>query len=417
MVNGKETLFENIYEAKKQILASEKVSLENDIRRKEPLVTFSPFSGQIIQSDSLDYSPTDIYNNASEDKFVVKRLTSGRYALSPNLKNRYFLFRGESSFHPESRPTLFRDSSKTYYLDSNIHGDEMRLLILSHPLVQLLDLGVEIGGRFIRFEMNLYGLLQHYYNKSSLVDLTSDIDVALFFATQKYDSLTDTYTPITDENQAPGVLYYYVFDKFMDFSTNEHRMSCAGLQVFPRTGVQKGFFYCLEKYENFNSLPRLHAFRFKHNARIAQEISDKMERGKKLFPDDILMKHWRNANRKTDVVSQSAVRLNLISNPKETYDGIVEKLDRQYNVKVDDYKPQLSKEELHEYYEGVKHDGLWEQFCNQIFIPGDHNKTMWNDLLNLPNDPRYAWAFKEGLDYRIDYDQGFLLERYKDVLL
>lgn len=37
MVNGKETLFENIYEAKKQILASEKVSLENDIRRKEPL--------------------------------------------------------------------------------------------------------------------------------------------------------------------------------------------------------------------------------------------------------------------------------------------------------------------------------------------------------------------------------------------
>ena len=65
----------------------------------------------------------------------------------------------------------------------------------------------------------------------------------------------------------------------------------------------------------------------------------------------------------------------------------------------------------------MKHDGLWEQFCNQIFIPGDHNKTMWNDLLNLPNDPRYAWAFKEGLDYRIDYDQGFLLERYKDVLL
>ena len=40
----------------------------------------------------------------------------------------------------------------------------MFYLILSHPLVQLLDLGVVLNGELVRFEMNLYGLIQHYYN-------------------------------------------------------------------------------------------------------------------------------------------------------------------------------------------------------------------------------------------------------------
>ena len=45
-------------------------------------------------------------------------------------------------------------------------GQEMMLLMLSHPMVQLLDMGVEINGELMRFEMNLFGLTQHYYNKT-----------------------------------------------------------------------------------------------------------------------------------------------------------------------------------------------------------------------------------------------------------
>lgn len=47
--------------------------------------------------------------------------------------------------------------------------------------------------------MNLYGLTQHYYNKSCLLDLTSNPQVAAFFATSIYDAKTDSYIPIVDE--------------------------------------------------------------------------------------------------------------------------------------------------------------------------------------------------------------------------
>ena len=68
--------------------------------------------------------------------------------------------------------------------------------MLSHPLVQLLDLGVELNGQQFRFEMNLLGLTQHYYNKTCFLDMTSSPQVTAFFATTDYDWKTDTYSSI-----------------------------------------------------------------------------------------------------------------------------------------------------------------------------------------------------------------------------
>ena len=43
-----------------------------------------------------------------------------------------------------------------------------------------------------------------------MLDLTSNLDVALFFATCKYDKKTDTYDYYHDKGEHEGVLY--VFD-------------------------------------------------------------------------------------------------------------------------------------------------------------------------------------------------------------
>lgn len=60
---------------------------------------------------------------------------------------------------------------------------------------------------------------------------------------------TDSYSPIIDENHKVGVLYYYAIDYFKDFKPqlNGEQLSTIGLQVFPRSGEQKGFLYQCNK--------------------------------------------------------------------------------------------------------------------------------------------------------------------------
>lgn len=418
MVTGEEYIYDNIYQARDYILDIEKEALASDERRKTAPFVMQPRNFTHITVDSLDYPFSSYFNKANDSQFIMTRLQSGRYSLKPNLKEHKFLYRGESEYHPQCRANLFRDPAKNYFLDDIIHGDEMFRVILSHPLVQLLDLGIKLNGKLIRFEMNIYGLIQHYYNKSALLDLTSDINVALFFATQKYDWGTDTYSPIDNKDGDIGILYYYNIDPTKDFNiqSNGELLSTIGLQVFPRSGRQRGFLYQQSKGNNFNSHPQLSAFRFRHNAQIADEISRKMKRGKTLFPDDALMHHWRDLARKNNVVSEDAIRINLMRNPNESFESIKNKLNDEYNILVEDYKSVLTEGELLHYYNAVEHDNLWEEFCNQIFIPGDNAGKMMKDLLDVPNKAEYEWAFKKDVNSNIDYDKGYLLKRFKDIL-
>lgn len=430
MVTGEEYIFENIYEARDYILTTELKALLLDSSRKKAPLTVNPdflrfnlpyeiiAKRFIIPTNSLLFPFSSFFNEAPDDKFIMTRLQTGRYSLKPNLKNRKYLFRGESEYHSLCKPNLFRNAKKRYFLDTIIYGDEMVRLLLSHPLVQLLDLGVMLDGHYIQFEMNLYGLLQHYYNKTSLLDLTSDINVALFFATQKYDPESDTYNPITDENHVAGVLYFYEIDIMEDFKygMDNKQLSTIGLQVFPRSGKQRGFLFHHNIDDNFNDLPRLKAFRFKHNAKISKEISEQMNGGESLFPGDILERHWRNEDKRINTVSRDAVKINLTRNPGETIDSIEQKLKKDYGISVEDYKPVFTADELREYYDSIKDENYWENFCNQIYIPGDTEGKMMNDLLNLPNNPKYEWAFKENVSHVIDYKQGVMLKQFEHIL-
>lgn len=425
MVTGNEHVFDNIYETRDYILNLEKQALAEDKTRHSAPICFSGTDDimsfhknhvSLIPRDSVDYPFTAYFNDASDEKFILNRLFSGRYSLKPNLREHAFLYRGETEFHAPCVPNLFRNPKKAYYLDDIIYGDEMFRLILSHPLVQLLDIGVSLKGRKFCFEMNLYGLIQHYYNKSSLLDMTSDINVAMFFATHKYDWKTDSYTPIEDDCHEPGILYYYRLDIRRDFQPqpNGEQLSTIGLQVFPRSGRQKGFLYDMCRTNNFNSLPQLQAFRFKHDATIARDINCVMNGGDKLFPLDILMQHWKNSSRNPNIVSLDAVKINKTRNPEETVDSLIIKLKKDYNIEVVDNKPVLNQQELHEYFESMKDGSLWKEFCNQIYIPGDDG-SMMQELLDVPNKPEYEWAFKEGIEHTVDFKKSFLLKNFKCV--
>ena len=411
MVTGNEFVFDDVEQARDYILLLEKEKLGSEEQRQKPLEVcdgaFNP-----IAKDSLDYPFSAFFNDAPSDAFIMTRLGSGRYSLKPNLRDNYYLYRGESGFHNPCKPNLFRNKHQKRFVAESVKFQELMFLMLSHPLVQLLDLGVEINGKVYRFEMNLYGLCQHYYNKTALLDLTSSIDVATFFATTKYDEESDTYSPILDQAHSEGVLYYYTLDITKDFKIIP--LSTIGLQVFPRSEAQRGFLLAFTKEENFNDNARLNAFRFKHAPIVAQRIFDKYKGGELLFPKDILTEHWHHFNKKSNTISRRTLLLNKKMNKDSSLQELKEEIE-SLDIKIADYIPAFTPKELEKYYASVANEDFWEKFCDKIFIPGDDG-TMKQALKNVRFDNRYRWAFEPGISHTINYNDGYLLRMYQECL-
>lgn len=396
-------VFNNIEEVIDYIEVEEKDLLSKERPQEPPQVIrpienmFSqPFDERImqktvVQPNSIDYPFASLYNEASDDKFIINKLFSGRYSLKPNLKRRAFLFRGENEFHSPSYPSLFR-INKASYLEDMILIDEMHVLLMNHPLVKLLNDGVMINGRKIAFEMNTYGLAQHYETKTGLMDLTSDINVAAFFATCYYDSKTKSYLPIEDESKE-GVIYLFKFssDRFSPKHCMENKptLHTIGLQLFPRSGQQKGFLFDVHKGVDFNEQEEVIVIRFRHNAEKSKEFYDMMEGGKKIFPSDVLADYCNTMDRR--VVSKAAIEANLKRNPSETYGSLKKQLE-SLGFTITESEPMFSSDSMNKFYNDL-HNGGWVRFCEQIHIPQKCPEVSQTDLINLLYRDEYKRAF------------------------
>lgn len=306
-------------------------------------------------------------NHYSEESFIINQLQRGKYTLKPNLYGRKFLYRGQTEEYATCKPSLFRDKNKTDFTDEIIWSDELSVLLRSHPLVHLLgSVGIELlHDRFV-FKINSYGLSQHYGNNTPFLDLTSNLDAACFFATNKFSRTKDSeYEPYTKEGV--GVLYYY--ELRMPYAFQDHgnyHLSSIGKQVFSRSGAQFGFLFRMSKDLDFNDLAETHKVYFKHDPRISEQIYDQSAGGTKYWRTDALSRTWTDKLKSERKVSVEAVKKNLERNSGETIETITAQLAK-YNIKVvDNYKPSFSKEELHRYYQDIA-NGWWkDEFCRGI---------------------------------------------------
>lgn len=408
--SGNIPVFEDLNTAADYVLAQERSMMSSDPWRQS--------AGLSRDSHLTPFS--SYFNNAPEDKFIYNSLMSGRFCFKPNLRERKCLFRGQTGFHDPCTPGMFRDRNQKYFIKESVSYQELYLLILSHPLVQLMDLGVEIDGSNYQFETNLYGLAQHYYNKTTLIDLTSDIEVAKFFACCEYHSDTDSYTPIEDET-GQGVLYYYEIDAQTDFKPGlapegvlkKSPLSTIGLQVFPRSGRQKGFLYNLDPGENFNSVSRLHCVAFKHKADISRNVFAQHNGGAKLLPDDILSDHWLKYYSHIRYLSENALEVNHRFNANKTIEKLRSEL-MAAGVRTKFYRPCFTEEELSHYYDESR--DLWRDMWSQVYIPGDRTNRLLESFMQIPDREEYRWAFEPGHNHSIDYRNGYLLKRFESCL-
>lgn len=394
--------FDNVLEACQYVQDEERKALERDV-----------YMCKTLAHRRFNYDPDiNIYNikwadgkcaycnpDIPAEGFIVNRLASGKFSLKPNLYGRKFLYRGQSKYYEECSPNLFRNQEQNYYLEELIQYDELRAVLASHPLVQLFEKGFDLWHDLFRFEINYGGLAQHYYNKTRYLDLTSDLEAAMFFSVTDYDSGNDEYLPHTDTHEL-GVLYYYEIAEPRAFHYKyQQHLSTIGKQPFMRSGCQHGFLLNMDRGANFNLFPQVHKVFFRHHPHISQRIFTDTKNGEAYFPSDILQKQWKRFMQHfaaDPVVSLEAVKLNVRDNVAhhETIKSITRKLEKLYDIKVDSKRiPAFDADLMDSYYEDMK-NGWWQDvFCKDIYFASADGIVYKDMLLNLPSDQRYAKYF------------------------
>lgn len=392
--------FDNILEACRFIKEEERKAFEKD-----------DYMSNILAKRQFNYcADINIYNikwadgkasychsELPADAFIVNQLMSGKFSIKPNLYGRKFLFRGQSKYYDVCTPGLFRNPQQNYFLKELIQYDELRAVLATHPLVQLFEQGIDLWHDIFRFEVNYGGLAQHYYNMTNFLDLTSDIDTAMFFAVTDYHF--DEYTPHTDTSSL-GVMYYYELSEPGAFSfQKQQHLSTIGKQPFMRSGNQHGFLLNMEKGANFNEFSQVHKVFFRHNPSISKKIFDESKNGVNYFPSDILQVQWKRFLKQFEenpTVSLEAVKFNVKDNAShhETIKNISRKLEKMYGIKVDKNRtPTFDADLMDKYYEDMK-NGWWQDvFCKDIYFVSADGIVYKDMLMQVPNNTRYARFF------------------------
>lgn len=230
-------------------------------------------------------------------------------------KNKYF-YRGESAFYGSSKPGIYRGNgiSPMQQLANFLILDEACIFLEQFDAVR----------RWSPSSVIYPALAQHYGIKTSLMDITSDLKTALFFACCNYEN--HQWRPMEkkdfvykkDRNGAKdcryGILYRTpteITDIKWALTTNETEselITPIGYQPFMRCSAQHGYMlYVRNKLFNLLEDPLFDKFRFEHNEDFCRWIFEEMDCGNKVYPlDDIpKIEEYMEAIRNPHVISRA----------------------------------------------------------------------------------------------------------------
>ena len=166
-----------------------------------------------------------------------------------------------------------------------------------------------------------------------------------------------------------------------------------------RSGLQSGFLLEMAKGVDLKKdVDEVHAVYFKHNKEISKQVFKDCNNGEIFFADDLLQHAWRDRLKKRfedKVVSKAAVLLNVSRNKEESEESITNKLSA-LGIKVDDFVPEFTREELKVFYSQI--DKWWDEFCDDIHF-ADVRSKMHDALLDYMDKIRdpfrsYQWNLR-----------------------
>ena len=205
-------------------------------------------------------------------------------------KSRYF-YRGESAYYGSSRPSMYR-------FNNGIDRIKLmaRWVTISEACYFLNQF--DAVKHWPVCNVNYLALAQHYGVPTPMMDLTSDLKTALFFACCKYEH--HRWRPLNQKDFAAssgskdpqyGILYRSPTEitsmkwALSEPDSAEEIIMPIGYQPFMRCSAQYGHML-LTKNHDYDMLqdPLFEKVRFKHDEGFCRWIFEEMEQGAKVYP-------------------------------------------------------------------------------------------------------------------------------------
>lgn len=280
----------------------------------------------------------------SSNPFELMGCDNGKGMILPKSHMLMTHYRGENNIYDTCVPAIYRNNpSDTQILIEKLKVLEFISITKTFPQVQF----AEKDGLDVRYE----ALAQHYGLKTDIIDVTSDICVAAFFATHEYDVGTNRYLPKTS---GCGVLRLIRFLGMIP----EEKVERIGAQPFQRPTIQYAFGLKMRKEDDLNTRSR--KIIFKQNIFWNQKIEDLFRQNHVyLFPREIIA-DVADSIRLSNSVAQLAIDEYCQSNGANIIEIVNIVLDAGYSIRntpifvLSDKVRDMLKKDVEEYGYGVK---------------------------------------------------------------
>ncbi len=231
--------------------------------------------------------------------FNLMQMPNGKMSALP--KNLFATFyRGENDDYDLKYPCIpgiFRENpTDDEILINRLKIIDFSIIVKNHPKVRF----AERDGMDIHYD----ALAQHYGLKTDLLDLTTDIAVAAFFATHEFDQENNCYNPISE-----GIGYIRCYNAPEILAGDLSTIKLIGLQPFDRPGVQCAFAMKLKPDEDFSIISR--KVMFKQNKYYNKKINRMFcnNNFNELIPPEDEISRISNYVKKSKKVSRKAISI------------------------------------------------------------------------------------------------------------
>lgn len=247
-----------------------------------------------LRREALESKTGMVGNNFWSD-FAAEQLNKGsiiqydhgkvmRYGEAANY------YRGQLKDYGSCKPTLFRgvsnESKESLLLKEFVSDMQITSLNkLIEPLKQVRSWGFG--------DILTYMIAQHYGIRTRYLDITSNLEVALFFATCMHMG-NNRYRPITEEDierdiGKEGMIYWRIGElDYIEAIEDRQSILPIGYQPFSRCHKQYGYFMVGDEKFDLNNEPNFNIYYFNRTPKLSREIYEKFDGGKTLFEYDAL---------------------------------------------------------------------------------------------------------------------------------
>ncbi len=218
-------------------------------------------------------------------------------------------YRGQPMDYGTCFSTLDRCSSNEEQFISLCRTVAFEFLLDKHPFVQVAS---DVKFLNDRLCINKTGIAQHYGFHTDYLDLTSNFDIASFFASCRWNEKSKNYEPLGNV-EYPGVIFKIheptIPPLFMQGCQTDICFEYLGWQPFPRPEQQRASLARLGKKIDFTK--NATKYYFKHSISGSRKIWKKFGEGRLLFPEDCavdLAEKCKNLKEFTKLEIDEAVR-------------------------------------------------------------------------------------------------------------